>query len=349
MKSYVKILLLLSLLLPFLYVPLSGQEITCSSRLEEAREKFDAGLVQEVPGLLMDCIKSGFTREERLNAYKLLINAYIFDDNPGQAEAAMVDFLAAFPGYKASPDDSPEFLNLLGRFDNRPRGEIGFFLGTNLSAVHVQEAFGVHDLNRTSADYRPDGAGFQTGIDYYLFVLGNLELNLEPMFMINKFSYQLQPYPFTTVDYTESQIRAGLPASFIYTFGKNKIHPYVRAGGAALWLLSAKGKISRVYDNKTDNTHEVISNDNMDVTNDRKRLNLQYSFGGGIRYRMPHSYFFLDLRYNAGTGNQVKPGIRNNSTNENTWVYYYVQDDFRLSNFSVNIGLTKILYRPREK
>ena len=92
-----------------------AQESECAIKLSTAREKFDAGLVQEVPGLLNDCIANGFNNEERIQAYKLLINAYIFDDNLKQAEATVLIFLKNFPDYKAGGNDTPELTNLLNR------------------------------------------------------------------------------------------------------------------------------------------------------------------------------------------------------------------------------------------
>jgi len=326
-----------------------GQETSCSSKLEQAREKYNAGIVQDVPGLLEGCITSGFTGEERLQAYKLLINAYIFDDNLRQAETTMLVFLKTFPGYKASSDDTPEFTSLLNQYDNRPRGSFGFFAGTNFSLVRVKETFGVQNLNSISGNYRSHGPSFQAGFTYHVFIHPKIELGLEPVFTGTRYGYEVTPYPFTDIKYEESQTRIELPVTLTYCFTGKKLSPYLLAGGSVSMLLSAKGNISRSFHNTGDYRFSTLAADNMTITDQRNGAELKALVGGGLRFAMKRSYVYIDMRYIAGLGSQVKAGSRNNPADENTWRYYYIPDDFSLDNLSLRIGLAKTLYHPRHK
>ena len=59
--------------------------------------------------LLQPCIERGFTPEERLSAYKLLILCQIYNDDIGGAHEGMLAFLKKYPEYELSPTDPDEF------------------------------------------------------------------------------------------------------------------------------------------------------------------------------------------------------------------------------------------------
>jgi hypothetical protein len=126
----VSILSFLSLLL--ILTPLRAQVNRCALNLIEAQKQFDAGQIEQVPDLLVDCIESGFSTEDRIAAFKLLINSYIFDDYPDLAEQYMLQFRHDYPEYEVRDDDPFEFVNLFEQFDNEPKYSAGFNLGTNL-------------------------------------------------------------------------------------------------------------------------------------------------------------------------------------------------------------------------
>ena len=72
---------------------------SCLNTLREAKELYEEGLIDEIPELLSGCMESGFTRAQRIEAYKLIILAYLFDDDQFAAEKTMDEFLKKFPEY----------------------------------------------------------------------------------------------------------------------------------------------------------------------------------------------------------------------------------------------------------
>ncbi len=254
-----------------------------------------------MPGLLTGCIENGFTTNERLQAFKLLINAYIFDEDLQKAEDAMLSFLRYFPDYKENPADSPEFNSLLEQFDNRSRGSIGFFVGSGLPVVRVLEPFGVQDLNRNPGNYSAGGPGFTLGIDYHVFLGPKVELGFAPAYIRTRFHYTLDPFPFTEINRDEYQSRVIVPASLFYCFQSGKVRPYLRAGIGASFLLSAKSSISRSYRTTGEVSQKTLSSGKMPVTGDRNKLDILGMAGGGLRFGINQSYVFIDLGYNAGS------------------------------------------------
>ena len=88
--------------------------VDCTYLLEDAKEAYEAGMVELVPELLLNCIQSnGLSGESKKEAYKLVINSYIFDYLPAEADSLMDDFVREFPYYRAENSDPQEFVFLL--------------------------------------------------------------------------------------------------------------------------------------------------------------------------------------------------------------------------------------------
>ncbi len=344
-------LLIIFLLINLFYLSefsVKSQVNKCSLNLIEAKEKFNAGQIQEVPDLLQDCINKGFKPEDRIEAFKLLINAYIFDDYPELAEKYMMTFLNEYPEYKISESDSYEFVNLFQQFDNRPRYSIGGQAGTNMAHVRVIEPFGIYNINEVSGTYRFK-AGFQLGGNFYYYINRNIELNFEAVYSNTRFKYEVNSFPFTKTEYTEVQKKIELPVSAVYSFGDKKISPYLRLGLNSSLLLSAKGESLRTYMNTSGVEFDEINGSATDISDKRVPFNISAFFGGGGRINIPKAFVFFDLRYNFGLTSQVIPESRRNTNDDNIWLFYNQQDDFSLNNFSFYIGYARKIYNPKRK
>lgn len=102
----------------------SAQDMVgCTQLLEDAREAYSAGMVELVPDLLLPCLETGLTGVPKQEAYKLVINAYLFDYLPDEADSVMSDFLVDFPDYQSTPDDDVEFAQLLRTLKQRRADE----------------------------------------------------------------------------------------------------------------------------------------------------------------------------------------------------------------------------------
>ena len=56
---------------------------------------------------------NGLSGEARKEAYKLVINSYLFDYLPAEADSLMDGFVREFPAYRAENSDPQEFVFLL--------------------------------------------------------------------------------------------------------------------------------------------------------------------------------------------------------------------------------------------
>lgn len=97
-----------------LHTTVMAQDVVgCNQMLDDAREAYNAGMVELVPELLLPCIESGLSGPNKAEAYKLVINAYLVDYLPDEAATMMATFLEENPNYQAQSADPEEFKQLL--------------------------------------------------------------------------------------------------------------------------------------------------------------------------------------------------------------------------------------------
>jgi len=336
------------LLLAIIYTIGAQENNNCALNLREAQDQYDAGIIQGIDSLISGCLENGFTREEKLQAYKLLINALIFDDNHQSAENYMLSFLRKFPEYKIAATDPSEFVDLMEQFDNTPRSSIGLIVGGNMVNIRTIEPFSLYGTKDAEADYSFSGIGFNAGLVFNINLGRFVEIALEPMYVQNSFEYTAQPYSFAAVKYTEKQDKIDLPVSCLISFGTANFVPYARLGAKASYLLSASSNSERGYINIFEPVNDVTGS-SVDILDQRLQYNFWAVVGGGIRYKIPGAFIFLDVRYNLGIQNQVNTDSRLNGNDDNTWLYFYRQDDFYLDDFSFSVGIAKTIYRPKRK
>ena len=88
LKIVILVFLLIFTQVKFLY----AQE-DCALSLIKAQKLFDEGVIEEVPGTLAPCLNSGFSKEEKVSAYKLLVLTFLFEDRLNDAQNAMLKLL----------------------------------------------------------------------------------------------------------------------------------------------------------------------------------------------------------------------------------------------------------------
>ena len=142
---YKRILLILPLFFGLQTSLFAQDMVKCNQLLEDAREAYAAGMVELVPELLLPCMESGLTGTPKIEAYKLVINAYLFDYLPDEADKLMSDFLDENPNYEGQASDPAEFKLLLNAHKERRAEEAA----TLVAAARARQLRGdsfVHSL-----------------------------------------------------------------------------------------------------------------------------------------------------------------------------------------------------------
>lgn len=347
--------------------------VGCSQLYQDAREAYDAGMVEVVPELLLPCLEpGGLTGRAKQEAYKLVINAYLFDFLPDEAGNLMDRFVEEFPEYRAQDSDQAEFVLMLDAtlreqgidperevvaeeqeepvVTQRSRqpvrqspvrppfaygNSMGFQLGFAGSFPQMVERYSIGDpsLDEGSFGFLP---GFQAGAVMNLSLSEVVEAGFGLHFNRTSFSYSATPLSFASYTYKEHQNHLQLPVSFLFRLNPraSRVSVYLRAGIIGDYLISASGSGIRSYDEYL----RDVEVDPVKIKDARNSLNLSGIAGLGIRIPLENSFIFIESRFTSGIF-LVNKGENRYDNQELIWTLYHVDSDFRMQQVSLLAGM----------
>jgi hypothetical protein len=155
--------LLILLALAGNYFQSEAQTSSCAQTLRLARSTYEQGRLHELESILSSCLTSGFTTEEKVEAYKLLTLTYIYLEEPQQANEAMRKVLETDHFFQINPEIDPaEFVALYNTFRTEPVYSLGLKFGPSLVVPSVFRNYYVASDAAGSGEYSP-GIGIQAG------------------------------------------------------------------------------------------------------------------------------------------------------------------------------------------
>ncbi|KPK86790.1 MAG: hypothetical protein AMS27_04240 [Bacteroides sp. SM23_62_1] len=333
---------------------LVAQDEECAFTLREAEQLYNQGLIENIPQMLQSCIEKGFTKEDRLSAYKLITLCSLYNDDQDLAHEQMLAFLKKYPEYELTPTDPEEFRFLFEEYKTRPIFDYGVFVGVNYTHGITGEPFSPLNQRGDRLRYRPDNMGLQVGGVLNFYITKSLQVAVEPMYTQKLFRLDhaddivdlyIKPERFERQSYVD------VPLTFTYDFDLGRFRPYVRAGGQFSYLFEAKTSLVTTFVNSTGELIKENSGPDLDMLNYegqayRKLYNYSAVVGGGVKLKITKGYFYLDTRYNIGlnlqnTGNRFE-------LYEQIFYYMNTDSDFRLNNFMVTFGFVRSFYKPRQ-
>jgi hypothetical protein len=316
----------------------------CSKILQEARNLYDLGMIDQIPKMLAPCMQEGFTRSQKIEAYKLLILSYLFDDDQFDAEKTMTEFLKKYPEYEIMPNDPVEFIHLFETYRTTSEFSIGITAGLNLTNPRIIEPYSM--LNNAKAEFsNATLSGYQFGLGAGRYVTERMMVNLDLQLVQHRYSFTdkdtLGDRPDESYTFEENLKKISLPVTVIYEINDGKLLYFIRAGASINYLLSVSGLPSGI------NNKQPITGEITDMKTYRNTFYFNAIAGMGVHYKIPRGFISLDLRYNYGINNLVKSEKRF----ENTYLYSqfkYLDDDFSLHTFSFSIGYYFSFYNPKK-
>jgi hypothetical protein len=336
-------------LLLFLYPLNLKAQKDCVSTLQEARKLYDLGIIDDIPKMLSPCMGEGFTRLQRIEAYKLLILVYLFDDEQFEAEKTMLEFLKKYPEYEIMPNDPVEFVYLFESFRTTSVFSIGFSAGFNLSNPRIIEPYSMYDLSKTKLSNTTE-PGFQVALGIGRYLSKRILLNLEFCYAQNKYSFVDDNTIITengnklaeSASLEEQINKFTVPVTTAFEFKLKKVLYYIRAGGSADYIIRASGTPTLKSDEIS------LPGEKTDLLKYRNSFYFNGIIGSGIRYKIPRGYLSIDLRYNIGLNNIVKTGMRSDNSYLMS-LFKYKDDDFSINSFTFSVGYYFSFYSPKKQ
>jgi len=114
-----------------LSVGYSQTATNCTQTIRQIRLTYEQGRLHELPDLAKGCLRNGFTKEEKREAYRYLTLAYIYLEEPDSADINMLKLLETDHFYQVNQTIDPaEFIRYI-----KSSGMIRFSDGVSSLAV----------------------------------------------------------------------------------------------------------------------------------------------------------------------------------------------------------------------
>lgn len=321
----------------------------CAQVLRLARSTYDQGRLHELPSLMKDCLDpkktDGFSKTEKVEAYKLLTLSYIYLEEPEKADSSMLLLLKTDPYFSPNEKVDPqEFLGLYKTFRTEPVYRVGLKVGANATQPNVINSAVPND-GASKYDYK---IGVLVGASIEIPVLKKFVLNPELYFINRAFNLTNSINPLATTS-PESQSWISVPVSLQYEFrrekfkkGESRIMPYVALGAQFDYLLSSSESPS------TERTSFAsITQQTFDTKSNRSATNLNAILSVGAKMKAGPGLLIAEARFSYGLtpitsskdvyanqqlvfNNNIAPGI------------------YSLNSLSVTIGYGYNIFKPKK-
>jgi len=329
-----------------------GQDI-CSQNLESAQRQFDEGRFYNVESLISECLRDGFTKQERINALELLALTKLYLDEMDKADSVYLDLLRQDPEHKVNElVDPPDLIFLHNNFRTTPVfywSIIGGINFTNALVIHEYSAF---DNTLTNEQYKAR-LGFEGGLSIEfnvykdLYIGGGLVYNRKNFFFSDEAVFESKERSDGyKISYIESNNFISLPIIAKYTVSKDKIRPYFYGGISLNLLLFSNqndlGKISPIGE-------DLIEISSRNISSYRKPVNLSGVLGIGAMIKSSGlSLLALDLK--------IEPGLTIINRESRRYADQgiviqngIVNDAMRINSISLSVRFVRPFYNPKLK
>ncbi len=328
------------------------ESVGCLQSLARANDEFSAGRFFGIPSILSECLRNGFSNEQQVQAYLLLVQTYLILEDPIAAEDSYLKLLRADPEYVPSPDKDPiDVVYLSKKFTATPIFTPHLRVGGNTSLVRTiyeinTEPYAVNRKNGLKGGYQI-GAGIDWNISDHLSIAGELDFSFR--------SYQTTKTGISALDeqtFTEKQFWFDVPVYIKYRDNFGKVRPFGYVGFALNLLVGAEGSIETINSTANEGQVPTVGPDEK-LGYKRNFLNTSFLVGGGTYYKIGRDFLFVDVRYMGGLTNITKEETNYYAEGSELLTgtaarYRWVGDYFRLDNLSLSVGYVRPLYNPRK-
>lgn len=331
-----------------------AQAVSCAETLIDAQNKFKNGDFYSIPSLLKPCLDKGFSDQQKVEAFWLLTQTYLFLDDPISAEDSYLKLLKKDPLHVVNEDLDPiDVVYLSKKFTTRPRIIASAHFGVNTSLIDV-----IHAYSLTQVEGEVDYAGkigIQGGIGLEYVINTHLSVGTELNVVQRRYTYSKSLFSIDYQEFTETQVLLDVPLLARYRFKTGKFTPYFYAGLSFHYMLSARGDavLNDRFLTSLETLPEAgfsefkVEGPPLDLLEQRNKFTYSFVAGGGLLVPVKYNFIKIDLRMVQGMKNSVNQE-EHYGNDELIFRYAYIDDFKRINNFMLTVGFVKPVYKPRK-
>ncbi|NME70275.1 hypothetical protein [Flammeovirga aprica] len=360
MLKYSKTILLL--LFSLLLQQTVMAQMDCAEKMVKAQNAFDQGNIEEVEGLLRDCLKGGFNDSQKEKAYKLLALCNIYQLRKSEAEADIKKLLKTNPFSVVDEENDPqEYIELLNNFNRQPSFYYGVEAGGNLGLVQVDRSY-VITQDVQSSNYN-EQVGFEGNLNFGMYLyhwldwglfagyrMSTIELRNKDVLGILTTTYQEQQQFFTSgvmlnINFRRHPKNIYLSSENEKSITTSPLYPFIRLTGNYNQLLSADASIKGTF--ALEGSTET-SQDQKSVLTKRYTQEIRLGGGIGLKKQYKRGAFYFLVQYQYALNDLVLESERYKGDIFST-AYAHIDDDYRNHLVTFEVGYQHYFYRFKKK
>jgi len=355
------------------FLPLMAAGQICSEILNQAEDEYQIGHLYAIPSLLEDCLKRGFSKEEKIRAYRLITLSYLYTDQPEKADISYLNLLKLSPEFAPNELTDPiELFYLHDNFITTPFFSLYLVrIGTNRSQPKITQNFNLDGMgdqvnvffNPTeeesiNRDYQQNynsswGFNIGTGIEYGFSQRYSIGMDLNLTYQKYSSNENLLG-GIARTGFSEGQWWIDLPLYFKYNFPDTKYKPYFLTGFQTHYLINTRSSDLRsIFEqDQTDIPQEEF----VDFSDQRRKTNFSLLVGAGAKYKVGINYLAFEVRYHYGLINldinDQRFADTSSARDPNTNLMYsalHVDNSFFINSLNFTVNFIKPIYKPRKK
>lgn len=351
------ILLLISCCSVFCIQGLQAQT-SCDNALIEADNLYQSGQLYAIENKLLPCLESGFSLQEKQNAYRLLTLTYLNINQEEKAKTTLHKLLQLNPDYVVTRGKDPvELVNLYQQFNVNPVFYAGIRAGIMASQPIILHQRTTSSLRGQADKFYGTSFGFMLGADFALPLYDNLLLEFSPSYTHSGYSFR--SFYLTDGSKEETAIRQVqevtgreryqhlvLPLAFNLRLPakQTKLFYTLGAGAGASFLLSSSFRdVNRI--NRQIFSEEITVR-RQETTPFRRRVNITGQLELGLEYK------YLGYFWGARTGfNALLLNVTQYDNQQELYLntmsatFGWIDDDFLLTNGYISVFVRKPIYK----
>jgi hypothetical protein len=326
-------------------------QTTCDRNLNEARNDYSAGNLYAIPEKLKECITSGFDKDQKIEAYRILALTYLNINQQDRARESLISLLKLKPDYQIIEADPRELRFLYATINTNPEYYVGVQTGLTGTFVNLLSNYSNSSIPETGAqnnNYKL-GMGYTIGGQFMKPILPFLLAKAKVNFIHSVYRYQGEIHTMTEADPTSQNVslrevndylQIGLDGRFLMDNYRYK--PFFEAGFFGSYLANAAFR-----DHIKENTRQLAEDettDRIDILDNRARFQygINFSVGTMLKLGLYEGEIMIGANYTLRAPVQYD-NINDRLTSPPS-LDGYVDNDYQPVLIYISIGLTKPFY-----